>query len=370
MARAPATPACVRCGSPAPGPTAWCCAACGGPFELPPLDLDPGVLDPRASGLWRYRAWLPLAGDPVSLGEPETPLVAVAWDEARTLMKVEGLLPTGSFKDRGTAAMVTHLRRVGARHVVEDSSGNAGASVAGYCARAGIACAIYVPEIASPAKLRQVEAYGARLVRVPGSREATAEAARRAAAQTAYASHVWSPYFLAGTRTCAFELWEQLDRRAPDHVVLPVGSGTLLLGLARGFDALRAAGLVAGVPRLWAVQAASVAPLVRALGGEPVVPPPEGWTAPVAEGIAIARPVREQEILAALRASRGGAVAVDDASVLAAQAELARQGLYAEPTSAAAPAGLRTLLAAGRIGRQEQTVVVLTGHGLKTPPRH
>ena len=209
--------------------------------------MDPTTLvDVGASGVWRYRGWLP-AVEPLSLGEPTTALVEVA-GEGTVLAKLEGGLPTGSFKDRGTAVTVSWLRANGVREIVVDSSGNAGASFAAYAARAGMRLRLFVPADASPAKLLQARAHGAVVVSVPGPRSAAAEAAQQAlddaAADVAYGSHLWQPAFLAGTATFAYEVFEQLGRRPPDVVVAPLGGGTLLLGVHAGFARLRDAGLI------------------------------------------------------------------------------------------------------------------------------
>ena len=158
-------------------------------------------------------------------------------------------------------------RRSGAApsSVIADSSGNAGSAIAAYAARAGIGCTVYVPASTSPAKRRQILAYGAQLEVVAGDRSATAEAAATAVQRTGatYASHVYDPYFLQGTKTIAYEIWEQAGN-APDALIVPVGNGTLLLGAARGFAELRQAGLVRGEPTLIAVQSERCAPLARA----------------------------------------------------------------------------------------------------------
>ena len=221
--------------------------------------------------MWRYRGLLPSV-EPLSLGEPLTALVEVA-GEGTVLAKLEGGLPTGSFKDRGTAVTVSWLRENGIREIVVDSSGNAGASFAAYAARAGMRLRLFVPADASPAKLLQARAHGAIVVSVPGPRSAAGEAARRAldgtAADVAYGSHLWQPAFLAGTATFAYEVFEQLGHRPPDVVVAPLGGGTLLLGVHAGFARLRDAGLIDRVPRLVGVQSAACAPLARAFRRRP-----------------------------------------------------------------------------------------------------
>ena len=348
----------------------WCCE-CGGTFEVAGLPgFDPMSVDSSARGLWRYRPTLPLPekATPVTLGEVTTPLVEAELDGLRFHCKVEYLLPTGSFKDRGTAVLVSVLRALGVTEVVEDSSGNAGASLAAYAARAGIACTIFVPAHASPAKKAQIAAFGARLVSVPGPRENAARAVQQAAAEGAYyASHYYTPFGLTGLKTAAYELWEQLDRRAPDNVVLPAGHGTLLLGLYRGFRDLQQAGLIGRLPRLFAVQAETCAPLYTAFvqGSAEPVPVEEGAT--VAEGVRISRPLRGREILAAVRETGGQVLAVPDEETLTGRDALARRGLYVEPTSAVAIAALARLRLV--IEKEETTVVPLTGSGFKSPVR-
>lgn len=351
---------CGRCGATAAA-AAWRCAVCGGPWALEPTaaPIQP-AFPPAARGVWRYRTVIPVAGGEVSLGEGGTPLLPSR--DGRLLFKVESTNPTGSFKDRGAAVLIAALRAEGARDVVEDSSGNAGSAIAAYAARAGLAATIYVPEGASPGKLAQIAAYGARLVRVPGSRQAVAEAAQ--AAPGRYASHCWDPRFFHGTKTVAYELWEDLDHRAPEWIVTPVGHGTLLLGLWLGFSELVAAGAVRRLPRLMAVQSAGCMPLAGpALGRD------AGAGQTIAEGIRVAQPVRPEEIRRAVASSGGRFAVVEDAEVLAAQARLAREGLYVEPTAAVAPAAAWREAEAGAFGAAESVVVPLTGHGLKAPPR-
>jgi threonine synthase len=359
---------CTTCGKLYPIVTRdWRCA-CGGFFEFgvrPPLDA--AAIDGTQPGLWRYRALLPLDPDwvPVTLGEGNTPLIAINWEGHAVHLKLESLSPTGSFKDRGAAALITALHGLGIPRVVEDSSGNAGASLAGYAARVGIACDVCVPASAAGPKLAQMEAYGAKVIEVKGRREYAAQAAWAAAARGAYyASHVYSPFYLAGIETLAYELWEQLGHRAPDGIVLPVGNGTLLLGIQRGFERLYEAGLIAGLPRLFAVQAAACAPIHQAFRNGREATELASSAPTVAGGIAVGQPVRAGQILAAVRATDGAVFSVTEEKILEARNQLARDGFYAEETSAVPMAALRELgsaLSAGKL-----IVVPVTGHGLKT----
>ena len=331
-------------------------------MDLPVADAAT-FADGSADGLWRYRGWLP-AAEPVELGEPRTALVELSRGATTVLAKLEGGLPTGSFKDRGTAATVSWLRSRGAREMVVDSSGNAGASFAAYAARARLRLRVFVPEDASPAKLLQVRAHGAVLVPVPGSRSAAGDAAlaavEAAGPDVAYASHLWQASFLAGTATLAYEVFEQLGNRAPDAIVAPLGGGTLLLGAHLGFARLRSAGLIDTMPRLIGVQSNACAPLARAFrAGEPdavaVEPAPT-----IAEGIRIGLPPRSRQILAAIRETSGEIIEVTDDDIRTSLRQLLAQGVFVEPTAAAAHAGLARLT-----GRHETIIVALTGHGLK-----
>ncbi|MGI4977406.1 MAG: threonine synthase [Janthinobacterium lividum] len=341
----------------------------GGPLLLTDIDLAPGALpapgQDLGAGVWRWRAALPpLASPPITLGEGATPLVAHRIGDAPVWIKGEWANPTGSFKDRGTAVMLSLLRDAGIREILEDSSGNGGASVAAYAAAGGMRATILAPEGTSPAKTLQARAYGARVELVPGDRQATADAALARSGETFYASHAWHPFFLHGTKTLAYELVEQLGR-APDHVVMPCGGGSIVLGCAIAFAEMRRAGLIGATPRLWAAQPEACAPIARAVLRTGDAPP----TRPtIAEGTAIARPVRGPEVAAALIASRGGAVMLDEPEIAAATLALARAGLFVEPTCAQATAALSRLLARGAIAPTECTVAVLTGTGLKAAP--
>ncbi|MEP7358804.1 MAG: pyridoxal-phosphate dependent enzyme, partial [Anaerolineales bacterium] len=286
---------CNNCGRPQPlSYGGGACPVCGGILELSaPLVFDPARVDAHATGIWRYRHAFPLPpeAEAVTLGEGGTPLVTVAGLDRPVHFKMEFAAPTGSFKDRGMSVMLTSLRAAGVTAAVEDSSGNAGASFAGYAARAGLQAKVFVPEAASGPKLAQIAAHGAEVVRVPGPRSQAAEAAQAAVRAGAhYASHIYNPVGLAGNATAAYELWEQLGR-APEQVILPVGHGTLLIGLHLGFKALQAAGLIERLPRLIGVQALACAPIwaVHRYGREGRALAAEGETA--AEGIRVIRPV-------------------------------------------------------------------------------
>jgi threonine synthase len=339
----------------------------GAPLTVSPL---PGItradVDTGTRSLWRYRAALPVSlPDPVSLGEGCTPLVERDWGGAPALFKLEWFSPTGSFKDRGTSVMVSFLRQHGVPEVIEDSSGNGGASVSAYCAAAGIRATILAPESTSPSKVLQSRAYGAAVELVPGDRDATAAEALRRSVRTAYAGHNWHPLFLQGIKTLAYELWEDLGFVAPDAVVTVAGAGSMVLGLDIGFTELLAAGQIARRPRLLVAQPANCAPIHASFraGGEDLVP--TRFAPTVAEGTAIREPVRLPEVLRAVRRSDGDMAAIEEDAIAAAARRLAATGLYAEPTSATAAAALDVFRTRGAVRPDETTVVLLTGTGLK-----
>lgn len=348
----------------------WRCD-CGSHLNLMPgRGLARGEIVSGEASLWRYAAALALAGPPrVSLGEGWTPLVTRDWRGVQVCFKLESQMPTGSFKDRGTAVMLNHLIEVGVGPIHEDSSGNAGASIATYAAAAGIPCRIYVPAAAPRAKLVQIAATGADVRAISGARQDVTEAALAATGESFYASHNWQPFFIEGTKTLAFELWEQLGFRVPDNILVPTGYGSNILGLDRGFDELEKSGEIAARPRLFAVQAANCAAFAAAWasGEDRFVPFAASPT--VADGIATPKPVRIAEVLAALRRSHGGVVTVPEGEIGLAVAALGGLGLFVEPTAATAGAALTQLLAERVIDLAQSTVVILTGSGLKATDR-
>jgi threonine synthase len=340
--------------------------------ERTPLLITPGTgisrdeIDGRTRSLWRYRAALPVVIEkPITLGEGCTPLVQQAWGNLRPYFKLEWFNPTGSFKDRGSAVMLSFLRQIGVDTILEDSSGNGGSSMAGLGAAGGMRVKILAPASTSPAKIAQARAYGADMQLVEGPREDSEAEAIRQSEDTFYASHNWQPFFLEGTKSLAYELWEDLGFRAPDNVVIPVGAGSSLLGCAFGFRELREAGQITKLPRLFATQPLNCSPIDASFKAGVDTPVARDVRKTVAEGTAIKHPMRLREIIGALRESGGGTVALKEDEIIAALRRLARQGLFAEPTSASAAAALDKLSEAGSIKANETTVVLLTGNGLK-----
>jgi len=367
--------ACTNCRQPYPNDgVPHHCTVCGGLFDFVSLSsFDGSQAYENLPGIWRYRKTLglPVNAPCVSLGEGNTPLVWASVKshngiEFEVGFKCENLNPTGSFKDRGSATITSFLLSRDVHVALEDSSGNAGASLAAYTARVGISTQIYVPEYASGAKLAQILAYGAQVVKVPGSRSNATEAVQSAlesvpAEQTAaYASHAYLPFNLPGYATLAYELFEQLGR-PPGTLVVPVGQGGLLMGVSRGFHVLMNAGVISVLPVLVGVQARSCAPLwaLSSYGSEGL-----GWVTEsqtVAEGIRVRHPLRGDAVIRMVESSKGYFHAVDEEKILTGREELAKRGMYVEPTSSVVWDALLNM--EGDI--PQPVVAVLTGSGLK-----
>ncbi len=348
---------CEACGRSYGRDGPWRCS-CGHALDYqdpprPETEPDGADLDPER-GLWGFESFLPTA-QRVTLGEVWTPLVDLPAFDAT--FKSEVLHPTGSFKDRGAATVVSEALAVGANRVLEDSSGNAGLAVASYAARAGLDATIYVPADANPEKRRRIERTGAEMVPVDGDRQAVTAACIDAVedGEGWYASHAWNPAFLAGTATFAYELAAQRRWSVPDAVVTPLGHGTLFLGAYRGFRALQDAGWTDEVPALFGAQAAGASPIADDLHG-----PSAGHNA-LADGVQITEPARGDQLRAAIDATGGDAVAVSEAATRRAHDRLARAGVHVEPTCATAPAALRTLRERGVVESDADVVVALTG---------
>lgn len=343
-----------------------------------PLWIEPGPglqlseVDTAIRSLWRYRAALPVdLPDPISLGEGLTPLVEMPWsDGARVHFKLDFLNPTGSFKDRGSSVMLSYLRAHGITSVVEDSSGNGGASIAGYGAAGGFDVKIVAPASTTPGKIAQIHAYGADVELTAGPREASQEAAiRQATGEVFYASHNWQAFFLQGTKTLAYELWEDFNFQAPENVIVPVGAGSSLLGCWLGFRELIAAGHIDRMPRLFAAQPQNCSPVDASFQANTEQPIERQVLPTIAEGTAIANPLRLAQIIHALHDSKGTTVAVSEPDIVRALRSLCSAGLLVEPTSALAGAALSHLLSTGTIGPDERTVVLLSSAGAKAAPR-
>jgi threonine synthase len=357
---------CTSCGNDFPPDSLpYCCAVCGGLFDFRDIPLfNPALVDRAMPGIWRYRHAFGLSpdADPVSLGEGCTPLIWAEVFGRQVAFKCEYLNPSGSFKDRGSALLAAWLQFRGITEAVEDSSGNAGASLACYAARAGIQTSIYIPASSSGPKRRQIESYGAELVVVPGSRADVAVAVKKVAdAGMTYASHAYLPFNLPGYATAAYEIFEQLGNTMPGALILPVGQGGFLLGLQRGFEGLRIVNDQGILPRIIGVQARTCAPLWSMFS---LYHSQEELTlerTTLAEGVSVRAPLRRDAVLQSIRQSGGAICVAEEEEILPGRAALAHLGFLVEPTSAL----VWSALAQNINELPDPVVVILTGSGLK-----
>jgi threonine synthase len=376
--------ACSECGAVAVD-GALSCAVCGEllAFQFDPLPLDPATLRRRfaerrlsddpldQSGVWRYRELLPdvPASDVVTLRENAVPVYdsreGARYAESASLGYLHlGMNPTASFKDAGMTVAVSDAKARGVQIVACASTGNTAASMAAYAARAGLTALVLVPaQGISEAKVAQTLDYGATVAAIDGDFDRALEIVR--ALDPAHVAIVNSvnPYRIEGQKCAAFALLEQRGWRAPDWLVLPGGNLGNTSAFGKGFREALALGLIDRLPRLAVVQASGAAPFARVFreGGE-LVPVKAETTA---TAIKIGAPASWKKALAEIRTSRGVVLDVSDDEIGDAKAVIGRDGVGCEPASAASLAGLRQLRADGTIGRDEDVVLVLTGHVLK-----
>lgn len=341
--------------------------ACGGLWQLESrtAKFDAALIDRSEWSLFRYRRFMALEGEgwrEITLGEGMTPIVRFDED---VLLKMDYYMPTLSFKDRGAAVLVAHCKAIGVDRVAQDSSGNAGNSVAAYCGRAGIACEIFVPEGTSPKKIAMIRAHGATAHVVPGSRDYCADVCREMVEKenVYYANHVYNPFFYEGTKTYIYEVLEQLGR-IPAHIVVPVGNGTLYLGVIKALEELLASGAISGMPQIIALQSERCDPLLQASRKGKRAPEEVAAMPTMAEGIAIGKPMRGAQILASAAKYGVRFVHAPEDRILKARAALAAQGIYCEHTTAANYAAY--LRYCEEYGRAQDCLITMCGAGLKS----
>lgn len=354
---------CPDCGERAPLDIMDYKCGCGGLFVLDytPPAYSNELIDNEQWNIFRYRRFMPLDNDlwrNITLGEGMT--ATVPYREG-LYFKLDYAMPTLSFKDRGAAALIWLCKTIGVKGVLQDSSGNAGNSVAAYCARAGIGCEIYVPKGTSPKKIAMIEAHGAKCTVFDGSRDQTADACRKKAADEGiyYANHVYNPMFYEGTKTYIYEVFEQLGR-IPDNLFIPVGNGTLLLGCRQALMQLYDSGVIERLPKLYIVQSERCAPLFDAGDSPRAITPMPTY----AEGIAIGQPMRGRQILSGGYSGEVEVILAPEEEILPAREKLAKDGFFVEHTTAATYGAYEALTR--RRALDGDCLIPLCGAGLKS----
>ncbi len=375
---------CVNCEeSYSPTGREMTCPACGldeGILEIR-FDLDrvraawrAEPLTSRSQNHWRYRELLPLDPSAIPQSWPVgwTPLLDLArlareLGVAQLLLKDESRNPTASLKDRASSVGVVHAMQHGATTIATASTGNAATSLAGHAALAGLQAMIFVPRNAAAPKLAQLLVYGACVFSVAGPYDDAYRLCSAACDRFGWYNRncAINPVLVEGKKTCGLEIAEQCASRGgvPDWVVVSVGDGCTIAGIAKGLAEMHALGMINRLPRILGVQAAAVAPIQYALHNDELPDHVDGTT--IADGINVAVPRNWRKAVHAIHACEGTIVTVTDDEMLAALAQAGRHGAFAEPAAAAGIAGVKTAVESGIIGHQERVLAVLTGSGLK-----
>lgn len=356
---------CNRCHQPYPDNQTPHICSCGGIYDFEEFPLyQAEKIQRHVRGMWKYSAMfgLPDEAPVITLGEGDTPMIEGKVKNHTVFYKMESQNPTGSFKDRGTAVLVSFLLSRDIREAVEDSSGNAGASFSAYAAKVGMKAVIYAPESTSGPKRTQIEMYGAELKRIPGPRAEAAKAVLEAVARgCVYASHAYMPFGVAGYASMAYEIYEYFGG-APGTIIVPAGHGGALYGLMLGFESLLHAGQITRLPYFIGVQAENCSPMVSAFQMKSIQNVPVKIQPTLAEGASVSSPIHSTAILRRMYDGNGRMLAASESMIKEAYQLLARQGIYCEPTSSLSI----TPLLNDKIDIIGPVVSIITGSGYKT----
>ena len=372
---------CWDCGAEVDDPFVNTCPKCGGLLTVK-MDLEkvkemkPQDLHKTPIGVWRYAPFMPV--DPehkVSIQEGGTPLYPTRQlgEEIgckNSFVKFEGLNPTGSFKDRGMTMGVSHAKELGATTVGCASTGNTSASLAAYAAKAGMKCAVFLPDgNVAMGKLAQALFFGAKVLAIDGNfDDALALARKMADERKLYLLNSINPYRPEGQKSVLFEIMDQLCYDVPDRIILPVGNAANIWAVYKACMELKEVGWIDKVPMLTGIQAAGSAPVARAFAAKQNNFEPEHNPETIATAIRIGNPVSGRKALKAMYDTGGYCTTVTDKEIIEAQQLLGRrEGVCVEPASAASVAGLRKLIAEGIADKDERVVCICTGNGLKDP---
>jgi threonine synthase len=376
---------CIKCGSTFdPKEKLYTCPKCGGLLEIE-LDLEKvkeklnrKSLETEFPSAWKYRPFMPIFDDSkiISLKEGGTPLYRCERLEkdlgVRELyVKHEGLNPTGSFKDRGMTIGVTKALEFGVKTVACASTGNTSASLAAYAAKANLKCVVLLPAgKVALGKLAQAVMHGAQVIAIKGNFDQALAIIRKICEERddIYLLNSLNPFRPQGQKSIGFEVADQLGFETPDRVVVPMGNCANIWAIYKGFFEFRETGLVEDIPKMTGIQAAGAMPIVEAIKQDLDEFKPVKSPETIATAIRIGNPVNGPKALKAIRESKGTAESVTDDEIVRAQKDLAMlEGIGVEPASASSLAGLRKLLEAGEVDKDERIVCVTTGHILKDP---
>ncbi|MDD3043331.1 MAG: threonine synthase [Methanosarcinaceae archaeon] len=371
---------CIECGAEYPkDELIYTCSKCDGLldviYDYSSIELDMEKLKTECPSVWKYAKLLPVEREPVTIMEGGTPLykcdrLAEKIGIKELYVKHEGMNPTGSFKDRGMTVGVSKALELGMKTVACASTGNTSASLAIYGAKAGIPVIVLLPAgKVALGKVAQALMHGAKVLSIRGNFDDALALVRTLCAQEKiYLLNSINPFRLEGQKTIGFEIADQLDFKVPDRVVLPVGNAGNITAIYKGFREFKMFGVTDGIPKMTGIQAEGACPIVKAIksGAEAITPEENPET--VATAIRIGNPVNARKALLAIRESGGTAESVTDEEIIEAQKDLARlEGIGVEPASATSVAGLKKLVEAGVVGRDESVVCITTGHLLKDP---
>jgi threonine synthase len=359
--------------------TEYSCRKCGGLLEISFDMLSKRIpWKNRSPGVWKYREILPIDDDRfiTSLYEGGTGLhhckrLGRELGLKKLYVKNEGENPTGSFKDRGMTVAISKARELGKKRMVCASTGNTAASLSAYSAKAGLESVVFVPAgKVARGKMLQVVIHGARIFQINGDFDQAMKSVTELTEQRKgfYLMNSLNPFRLEGQKTLAYEVCDQLNNKAPEVLLLPVGNGGNISAIWKGFSEFHDLGIVTGRPKMIGIQAEKAAPIATAVkkGLDRITPVANPQT--LATAIRIGSPINWTKVLMAIRESEGTAETVSDREILAAQTDLAaKEGIFVEPASAASIAGLRKIRESGEIEASEVVVCVTTGHGLKDP---
>ena len=374
---------CSKCGQNTPSSKTvflTVCQKCQGSlllqYDLKQIsDLTPrSVFEERDDTFWKFIEFLPIQSENiVSLGEPYTPILHLPTSHSKffgnVYLKDDGRLPTGTFKARGMAVLVSKLKELGVKKdVAIPSAGNAASALAAYASPIGLSVFAFMPKDVPESNLKECIYLGAKVQLVDGLINNAAEALRKCQQEYDWVdvSTNKQPYRFEGYKVSAFELAEQFNWDLPNNIFFPTGGGEGVIGLWKGFKELSELGWIERVPRLIIVQSSGCAPLVEAYEkNQNEVEKP--WKNPetIAAGLRVPYPYASYLVLRAIKETKGKAMAVEDDDIIHSMKDLFKMGVYACPEAASTLAALTKLKEEGHSDPEEKTLLYITGTAMK-----